>query len=411
MGDEVNKLDLFSLLTIKVSTPGLFDFILKHADYFLGKERSDDVNIAIRDELRRYSSNISFLKKLFPTMGNSIIDVKSDWHLEKRLGSPEHFWTYFMYSVPSGKLSESDFEFFNDTLDREQQYVNIAEVYNKMSDKSSSYELNKNLKNRMASYPVERKLRLLAFIITHFHEEYKKNFQNQLHRSLIIELLVDLSNSPEVNAAYTILLGDMKNWSLVGEVYSHKFGKTFLDGRLQDFFAEEINYDTLMEHTKEDIDQMFTVWFETVPQERRRNVLTSWAKEHGFSSTVRLLIKDSHLQEDYDLLFVYVNILKSIPLKLIKEALKQTKQIDSSKAAVAELRNTDQPQLVILSYMDNCIYDYVLGQLNDNKGKLKDDFTTAVLSLCTLGNSERINEIRNKLMEISTNNTENLQDT
>lgn len=37
MGNDVHKLDLFSLLTIKVSTPGLFDFILKHADFSWGK--------------------------------------------------------------------------------------------------------------------------------------------------------------------------------------------------------------------------------------------------------------------------------------------------------------------------------------------------------------------------------------
>lgn len=60
MGNDVHKLDLFSLLTIKVSTPGLFDFILKHADFFLGKVKTKEVRDAIFNDLSKYSRHLSF---------------------------------------------------------------------------------------------------------------------------------------------------------------------------------------------------------------------------------------------------------------------------------------------------------------------------------------------------------------
>lgn len=120
---EIYAMDLISLLAIKVAKPGLFEFILKHSDYFLGKVRNMESQADFRKKVRSlYASYYKILDKMFPLMDNN--ELKKEWELQKRIGTPEHFWTYFMYSTPSNKLSESDLDTFYAALEEGAQRLN-----------------------------------------------------------------------------------------------------------------------------------------------------------------------------------------------------------------------------------------------------------------------------------------------
>ncbi|WP_248630947.1 P-loop NTPase fold protein, partial [Paenibacillus riograndensis] len=65
---DVFPLDLLSLLLIKVSKPGLFEFILKHSDFFLGKLKEDKMRTELMDKLKAaYAPYVAPLKKMFPS--------------------------------------------------------------------------------------------------------------------------------------------------------------------------------------------------------------------------------------------------------------------------------------------------------------------------------------------------------
>ncbi|QQZ59733.1 hypothetical protein JI735_24445 [Paenibacillus sonchi] len=403
---DVFPLDLLSLLLIKVSKPGLFEFILKHSDFFLGKLKEDKMRTELMDKLKAaYAPYVAPLKKMFPSINYK--EIKTEWIIQKRIGTPEHFWTYFMYSMPYQKLSEADMDSFYLAL--EQGFLEAEKQQSYLVNKTSPHEFHKKLGEKIDLSTDGRSLLLFAYLLTTFNKEYNKerSYSYSYERKTIISLFARLYGSSEEQSALKILFNDNEtNLSLLGMIYDQKVGGEGLKQQIKNYLSVHFSYPVLMEHHEEDIERIFTAWSDTAEEHQKRKILKAWSMEYGVGATIRFLMIDQPY-EDKVLLNSYITVLQYVPIFVIREELGKMEPITSRKMMNEEFKKDSDPYLIILNYMDNTVYDYAIKELTDiynNNGTPEYSFSQAIEDLCEFGDSERIRDIRSLHTQIQLQN-------
>ncbi|MEK3700012.1 P-loop NTPase fold protein [Paenibacillus sp. FSL R10-2199] len=402
---DVFPLDLIRLLTIKVSKPNLFDFIVEHGDFFLGKTEDEETQSVLRKELKKdYAQYLFVIKKLFPLMDTNQRDEK--WKLQKRIGDPEYFWTYFMYSVPQNKLSENDMDNFYSALESENSKAKAEEQQNYLVRKTSPEVFYRKLEEKIASSNENRNLMLLIYLTTKFNAEYdkEKSYTYSIEGKTITSLFSHLYNSPWRTSAINIIFANnATNLALTGIVYAQITSEEELKKDIQNYLSTCFSYSLLMGHHEDDIRRIYHAWSETAEEDVKQNILKNWSSQYGIEAIIRFLMTDVPY-EDMLLLESYINVLKYVPLHTIEKGLTGLEHIKSVSNMIDEFNMGGNRYLIILSYMHNTMYDFVLNTLKlieEKDGLLTFEFSQKATSLCELGNSEHIEEIirlQNKLL-------------
>lgn len=139
LNGEVNNRDLILFEAVKIFYPDHYKFIKNNPEYFIesyyyydrGKnqtkedelnERLDKLNIKLAKNDAK--SIKEFLKELFPylkeALGNhSVSNLESSWTRDKKIASPQYFYRYFIYSVPSDQISDIYFDHYIESLKEE----------------------------------------------------------------------------------------------------------------------------------------------------------------------------------------------------------------------------------------------------------------------------------------------------
>lgn len=129
---EVNHVDFMLIEGIRVIYPNLYteirlnpeDFLLEKLSFSIRDTRSVEairehtkriVESALeRDNEKDFNTVFSLLQELFPRISTSyyLSDWDLTWQREKRICSRDYFERYFIYSVPTGDLSDTKLEQF-----------------------------------------------------------------------------------------------------------------------------------------------------------------------------------------------------------------------------------------------------------------------------------------------------------
>jgi predicted KAP-like P-loop ATPase len=125
--NEVNVIDHILIEGIRLLYPSVYDFILRHAEFFVGwqisvKQLGEQIKERAVENLEQSLRGMPHeeqdaVKKLVVTLfpraaefikeGGGYRDSEGEWSSKKRIASDEYFPRYFTYSVTAGDVSDS----------------------------------------------------------------------------------------------------------------------------------------------------------------------------------------------------------------------------------------------------------------------------------------------------------------
>ncbi|MBD2862541.1 P-loop NTPase fold protein [Paenibacillus oceani] len=393
---DVHGMDLLRLLIIKVNVPGLFDYVLKHSGYFLGTVSDDQERGKIAGELReQYARYVPLVEQMYPPGMSDEERALGDLH--KRICSPEHFWTYFMYSLPEGKLSQLQLNSFYKVVKADKL---ADKAYDNLVRASSITELNQKLSWNIAAMSTETNLDTLKVLTARFSRMYgtEETVDDPTHstRSLIMDLLRSLLQGEGANNAYKILLAANANWVLASTAYYHWIGAASLEERLRDYFRDQFTYEALNRYERRDVQLIFDAWMKSAQEDTLRPVLSSWANRYGLGKTAQFLM-DDQLEDDESTLSKYVRLIAYIPAELLERDVQQSGRLDTFAAAKKAVNRGADPLMAVLRYAHCRTYEYaheVLSEAVSQKWFLREDIRRPVQDLCAYGFSPRLGDLR-----------------
>ncbi len=208
---EVDPVDQMLIEGIRISYPGLYRQIRKTPQLFLTgmphrglleKKTSEDYKKFAGDLLAEClpeSTNFEhqeILDKLLPNIFPGLVGhgVHRDADANKRISSPNYFWKYFMYSVPSDDISDIQLEYFLETLVSDEGEKSI-DWFNNICSKGHSMSLIRKLLDRLPNLDEHSSYCLLLFLIKNISKidtEYKPFSWGNDTRSMTQKLLTGL---------------------------------------------------------------------------------------------------------------------------------------------------------------------------------------------------------------------------
>lgn len=208
---EVNPVDQMLIEGIRISYPGLYRQIKKTPHVFLSgmpydgileKKNSEDCRKFAKKLLAEClpeSTNLEhqeildkLLPNIFPALLGGGINKAAD--VQKKISSPNYFWKYFMYSVPSDDLSDVQLEIFLEKISKDGGADSIN-WFNELCSKGKSINFIRKLVDRLPTMDEDSSYCLLGFIISNLHKldtAYKPFSWFSDTRSMTENLIADL---------------------------------------------------------------------------------------------------------------------------------------------------------------------------------------------------------------------------
>ncbi|MGG3562749.1 P-loop NTPase fold protein [Neobacillus rhizosphaerae] len=180
---EVNINDLLYLIMIQVSSSDLYNFIYHNKKVLINEESTftegDRNKLNNIENINEYRD---ILETLFPSIvrlfGEELKKFKSSekilWEKNKRICSYKFFDQYFVYGVPTNKISQTELTDLI-TLLRDGGLSEVKKGYINLIEKFSAAELNSKLGLRIEEISGPHQEKLLHILKDIYHLKYRKN--------------------------------------------------------------------------------------------------------------------------------------------------------------------------------------------------------------------------------------------
>ncbi|TVX97380.1 KAP family P-loop NTPase fold protein [Cohnella terricola] len=404
--EEVYPEDLIALMAIKIDNPELFVFIYENSNLFLGmlnkKGLEDKKGFANGILERNFQAYIPWLESLFPKLGESKVDdgLMSG---NKRICSPEHFQTYFMYSVPLSKISQKMLNAFYNILIEDDLEL-IRETYMEMTVSSNLSEVNTKLGWYSVYHKnIESNIRLLKFLFD-FFDPMQGTHQSvgDLRETLMRSLIADDRRVDLVK-----LIGEQENHQLfyAAEAYRISDSGSKCKSELLDIVNSRFDFFILGKYGPKDASMIFNVWLNVDEHNHPgqvRKTVAEWVRKHDVWQIFDYFYSEIDFKnaESLHIFVFYSKILKFIPADAIERDVNAFGKIESKNELKKLLSSDVQAMKACLSFGHTMSYDYAAERLYDMESDSDADWNPKLISaiewLCTYGDQTKTVELKER---------------
>ncbi|MCU6796811.1 KAP family NTPase [Paenibacillus sp. WQ 127069] len=313
---DVYTLDFLFLLFIKVEKPTLFEEIFRHSDFFLsGIKGNENIAKEITDKHVEYSR---MLELMFPAI---VSDQSKNprWSIDKRICTLDHFWTYFMYSLPDGKVSQAQVDtLFNSLLNEGHTF---HELYTGIQRTSSVKELNQKLSWDCFRRTAKEKRLLLDVLLTRYDDLYPLWESGDPSLSLS-SLIMDVSRLLWKEAPDLLLQSGLfrpRRIMTSTITFYNIFGNdSTVKSLTKELVSNVFSYDLLSRHDLEDAQQFFNVWYQLSTDEDKKSGVEPWIKDLEFNQYIKYFwMEKLDPREDELLLSFYCKVIHLISINVL----------------------------------------------------------------------------------------------
>lgn len=263
--DEVNPIDFLGIELIRVFAPDVYISIAENKELFTKldssvvgvrdnrQERLKDVKKILDKSPEELKVNITEVcKKLFPqvdglfTNTHYTYDWTTKWRQALRICSEDHFSTYFLLSVPTGKVAQSDLNFLINSLSRKSEFLNqLKQIGSNIKLKTTLDYLFDKL-DKLSRTRIIRLIEELLLFGETLEEEPAPGFENTSHR--IRKLCYHALKRVKENERGSVIKSLFKKTSAV---YASIFFVGYLISEYEDFINKKDTDKPLIEKEKD----------------------------------------------------------------------------------------------------------------------------------------------------------------
>ncbi|WP_335560630.1 KAP family P-loop NTPase fold protein [Neobacillus vireti] len=265
--NEVFVDDLLYLLFIKISSPGLYEWIRKNKNKVLQEEKEFYKNNQdIQQTASKYRSYQMLIEELFPNMGYAYDGIVRKQKINPnlpnshmRVSSGIYFQKYFMYTTPYKEISQEELNHFYDFLLKNDPVSSLEEL-RRLEDLYSEADLLRKMELDV-QYQSENSVYPLIALFKHKFNESEKLYKQEIIRlmeSYYRAKKESFMKSEIFNPPYNLFL--LK--SLTDDLNFDAESTEKIKCIILDYFKNHSLKDIFNQYSEEELDHLINYWID-----------------------------------------------------------------------------------------------------------------------------------------------------
>ncbi|CAH2717098.1 hypothetical protein BACCIP111895_04287 [Neobacillus rhizosphaerae] len=381
---EVNINDLLYLIMIQVSSSDLYNFIYHNKKVLINEESTSTEG----DKNKLYNiENINeyrgILETLFPLVarifGEELKKFKSSekisWEKNKKICTYEFFDQYFVYGVPTNKISQTELAELI-TLLRDGGLSDVKRGYINLIEKFSATELNSKLGLRIEEISGPHQEKLLHILKDIYHLKYSKNTKFDG-----IDSILSLAKTIARNLHFQNHVFDLQFWedgNILFTLGIHKFlkqsninknGLSVLKKAVQSAYYNISDECFFVNFNQSDAGTLWLNWTHYFSDDEIKLIVNNWIKsEDEFENILNFTFNNKHsglLKNEELLISLFISSTRYLTDEKI-ESYFNNKSLPSTENELDEyITKTNYRNIGTFIFAKNKLFKFINVQLEE----------------------------------------------